>query len=100
MLQQLQVMGAKSFNDTVEGIKYDTTKLLVVLPAPKVVSDARNVAGNDAVYIQFGDSTNFTKHRMHDLPFPLKAELDIEMNSKGYVINSFALPNKPTLAAK
>ncbi len=89
MLQQLTVTGAKSFNDTVEGTLYNTTKIGVLLPVKKVESDTQNAVGFETIYIQLNDSTEFHKYKMADVPYPCVAEVDIEMTSKGYVANSF-----------
>lgn len=89
MEQKFKILGAKSFNDTVEGVKYNTTKLFIELKEKRVISDARNVVGFNVVTIEFGDSTEFTKHKMADLPWPINANLDVEMTTKGMICNSF-----------
>lgn len=91
MEMTLNVLGAKSFNDTVDGARYDNTKLFVMLPEKTVLSDVRNVVGFNAVDIVFGTSVEFTKNNLANVKFPCKAVCDIEITTKGMSCNSFKL---------
>lgn len=97
MLQQMTVLGAKSFNDTVEGTKYDTTKLLMMLPQPHVDSENRKTKGYDCLDVVFGTSANFTKHNMQDIDFPIIAEIDLQPTTKGFEILSFKATHKAVI---
>lgn len=101
MEMQLVVLGAKVFNDSVEGNKYDTTKLLVQLPQKKVNSDTQKTVGYDAVDIPFGTSEEFIKANLarHENDFPMMCELDIEMTTKGYSCNGFKFLYKINMGA-
>lgn len=91
MEQQLTVVGAKSFNDTVDGNKYNNTKLFVMLPEKVVSSDARNVVGFNVVNMEFGTSEEFIKNGLAKIKYPCQAILDVEMTTKGYACNGFKL---------
>lgn len=83
MRQQFKVLGVRRFNDTVEGTKHDFTKVVVETR----FNDSDDKAGFDAVHIPFGKSDQFDK--LKDLPFPLMAELDIEMTTAGFTCRGF-----------
>lgn len=93
MRQQFKVLGVRRFNDTVEGTKHDFTKIVVETP----FNDSDDKAGFDAVHINFGKSENFDK--LKNLPFPVQAELDIEMTTSGFVCRGF-YPSKEATQAK
>lgn len=93
MRQKMRVLGVRRFNDTVEGTKHDFTKVVVETQ----FNDSDDKAGFDAVHIPFGKSDNFDKLR--NLPFPLDAELDIEMTTSGFVCKGFHLPQDKPKAA-
>lgn len=94
MLQKFIILGAKNFNDLVEGTRYDTTKLLIQLPQPSVRSEVRNTAGHDALDVVFGTSLNFNKHKLGEAEYPHVAELDMSMTTKGFEIHSYKFINK------
>ena len=91
------VVGAKSFNDTVEGTLYNTTKLMVLLPQKFVESATQNASGMDVIQIQLNDSSDYKKYNLGAIEYPCNAELDIEMTTKGYLAKSFKLVSKATL---
>lgn len=93
MRQQFKVLGVRRFNDTVEGTKHDFTKIVVETP----FNDSDDKAGFDAVHINFGKSENFDK--LKNLPFPVQAELDIEMTTSGFVCRGF-YPSKEAPQSK
>lgn len=96
MEMEFTVLGAKSFNDSVEGVKYNSTKLFVMLPEKVVSSDSRNVVGFNAITLEFGLSDEFVNHKMASLKYPLKVVLDVEPSTKGFTVHGF----KPVHAAQ
>ncbi|MFL9709352.1 hypothetical protein [Methylobacillus sp. Pita1] len=89
---KVTVLGARFFNDVVEGTKHDFTKIHVVMP---VSTSAGSEVGFNAQTITFGTSTNFEK--LKQLPYPVEAELDLEMTTKGIVCQGFKLVGKSEL---
>lgn len=84
MKQIFQVLGAKGFKGNVEGTDYDSTKLYVVMP----VSEKNGTeAGFNVSVLPFGKSDEF--HKLKGLPFPVQAELDISMTTKGFEVVGF-----------
>lgn len=84
MKMTMTVLGARRFNDTVEGQAYDFTKLRVQMPVP---DESGNEVGYTSTDIPFGTSKNFDQ--LKGLKFPAEYELDIEMTSKGYTCKGF-----------
>lgn len=78
METRVQVLGVKGFKGTVEGVDYDSTTLYVVLPVSK---RSGTEAGFNVKEVKFGKEEEFQK--IKNLPFPVIAELDLEMNTKG-----------------
>ena len=78
MDQRVQVLGCKGYKGEVEGVQYDSTTLYVVLPVSK---RAGTEAGFNVKEVKFGKEEEFQK--MKNLPFPVTAELDLEINTKG-----------------
>ncbi len=77
------VLGARSFNDTIEGQKHDFTKLSVVMENP----ERGTTAGWGAVEIQWGDHSNLDKVKHFSIDqWPMKMELDIKLTTKGYEV--------------
>jgi hypothetical protein len=73
-----QVLGCKGFKGTVEGTSYDSTTLYVVMD----VSEKNGTeAGFNVSSMKFGKESEFQK--LKGLPFPVMAELDIELTTKG-----------------
>lgn len=90
----LLVLGAKSFNGDVEGKKYDSTTLFVVMD----VSERTGASvGQNVVEMKFGTSEEFQK--MRHLPFPCQAELGLRLTTKGYEVASFKALNPAKPAA-
>jgi hypothetical protein len=73
-----QVVGCKGFKGEVEGVNYDSTTLYVLLPVSK---RAGTESGYNVKEVKYGKEDEFQK--LKGLPFPLKAELDLEINTKG-----------------
>lgn len=73
-----QVLGCKGFKGQVEGTNYDSTTLYVVMD----VSEKNGTeAGYNVANMKFGKEEEFQKLR--GLPFPVQAELDVELTTKG-----------------
>ncbi|MFL9611418.1 hypothetical protein ACW4YW_04700 [Methylobacillus pratensis] len=89
---KVTVLGARFFNDVVEGTKHDFTKIHVVMP---VSTSAGSEVGFNAQTITFGTAANFEK--LKQLPYPVEAELDLEMTTKGIVCQGFKLVGKSEL---
>lgn len=79
-----RVLGAKGFKGTVDGQSFDSTKLYVELP---VSERAGTEVGYNAAPVPFGKADEFEK--LKGLPFPIKAELDLEMTTKGMECHAF-----------
>lgn len=90
---KLTVLGARKFNDVVEGTKYDFTKLIVMLG---VSTSSGNEVGFNAQVIPFLNSDEFAK--IHHHTYPCEAELDIELTTKGMVCHGFKHVGKSSLA--
>ncbi len=84
MGQKFLVLGAKKFKGDVEGTFYDSTKLFVVMN----VSEKNGTAvGKSVLEMPFGLSDEFDK--ICKLPFPLDAELEVNMTTRGYECEGF-----------
>ncbi|MBW7902265.1 MAG: hypothetical protein H3C26_12340 [Rhodocyclaceae bacterium] len=81
---KFQILGAKGFKGEVEGTNYDSTTIYVVMP---VSERAGTEKGFNAHPIKFGKSDEFAK--MKNLPFPIEAELDLTLTTKGYECHGF-----------
>ena len=75
---RMTVMGAKCFNDVVEGTKYDNTKVFIETPMNE---QGGNAVGFAAAEYQWGTSDNF--HKIKGLNFPFDADCVIEMVTNG-----------------
>lgn len=79
-----QVLGAKGNKGDYEGTLYDYTKLRVVMD----VSEKNGTEfGYDVKEMPVGKSDELVKFK--DLPFPIMAELEIELTTKGPEVVSF-----------
>lgn len=78
MEARYEVLGVKGFVGDVEGQHYDSTTLRVKLPVSKT---AGTEAGFDCKDVKFGKEAEFQK--LKGLPFPVFADLDIELTTKG-----------------
>lgn len=90
MKQVFQVLGAKGFKGNIDGQQFDSTKLYVVME----VSERNGTeVGFNAAALPFGKADEFEK--IKGLSFPMQAELDITMTTKGIEVVGFkALPAK------
>lgn len=73
-----QVLGCKGFKGTVEGQNFDSTTLYVVM---EVSEKNGTEAGYNVLPVKFGKEEEFQK--IKHLPFPIMAELEIELTTKG-----------------
>ena len=94
MHDRYQVLGCKGFKGEVEGVSYDSSTLYVVLPVSK---RAGTEAGYNVKEVKFGKEDEFQK--LKGLPFPIMAELDLEVNTKGIECFGFKAIT-PSAAAK
>lgn len=78
MKMQFLVLGARMFNDTVDGQKHDFTKLAVVMDFP---DSNKNAVGQNSVELNWGTHENF--HSIKDLQYPCQFELDVNPTTKG-----------------
>lgn len=79
-----QVLGCKGFKGDIDGQKFDSTKLYVVMD----VSERNGTeVGQNASALPFGKEEEFQK--LKHLPFPLQAELVISMTTKGPEVVGF-----------
>lgn len=84
-----QVLGAKGFKGNVDGTDYDSCKLYVLMD----VSDkAGTEVGFNASPLAFGKSDEF--HKLKHLTFPLQAELEMKLTTKGMEIVGFTPKQK------
>jgi len=84
VVQTVTVLGAKKFKGDVEGNHYDSTKLYVALEVSERGGSEIGMAG--AVW-PFGKSDEFDK--MKHLAFPVRAELTVEITTKGPEVLGF-----------
>lgn len=90
---QVTILGARQFNDIVEGTKYDFTKVRVLMPVP---DGAQNEVGFSQVEMQWGTHENFAK--LETMKFPVQVEVELTATSKGYEFNGI-VSAKPVQAA-
>lgn len=81
---QLLVVGAKSFKGDVEGKSYDSTTLFVLMDLSERSGTS---VGQNVVEMKFGKSDEFEK--LKHLPFPVNAELALNLTTKGYEVEGF-----------
>lgn len=79
MQQKLRVLGARKFNDSVEGKTYNFTKLRIELPVPR---NAENEMGCNVVEALYGKADAYEELR-RDYKFPCECFVDLEVTSKG-----------------
>lgn len=92
--QQFTVLGAKGFKGDIEGQKFDSTKLYVMMDCP----DKGTELGFNASPLPFGKSDEFEKIKASNLSFPLVAELTVNATTKGFEVVAFSPIKKATVA--
>ena len=94
MQGNLTVIGVKQFKGEVEGVNFDHTKLLVMLPFPRARAETNN--GFDVIEAPFGNHENFKQ--FSGRKFPLVIDADYEITTKGIEIFEAKLPQpKPNV---
>lgn len=89
------VLGARCFNDTVDGQHHDFTKLAVVMDFP---DSNKNAVGQNAVELNWGDHKNFAT--IKDLSYPCQFELDVNPTIKGLeLVGAKPIPASSKVAA-
>lgn len=89
--QKFTVLGARHFNDSIEGQKHDFTKLRVQMEVPGA---SKLECGFNASEWAWGDHENYGK--IKHLPFPVEMELTVQATTKGFEV----LAAKPVVAVK
>jgi hypothetical protein len=79
MQGNLTIVGVKQFKGAVEGLNFDHTKLMVMLPFPRARAEVN--AGFDVIEVPYGTSDNFAQFKGRK--FPLVVEADYEVTTKG-----------------
>ncbi len=81
MQQKMLVLGARRFNDSVDGKTYNFTKLRIAYPVPRNSENECGVAcpPNDAL---FGKADSYDE-LIKRFKFPCECLLDLEVTSKG-----------------
>jgi len=79
--QRLVVLGARHFNDSIEGQKHDFTKLRVQMDVPDA---SKTEVGKNVTEMLWGDHENFIK--VKHLPFPVEMELSLNATTKGFEV--------------
>lgn len=89
--QRIIVLGARHFNDTIEGQKHDFTKVRVQMEVP---AGSKTEIGFNSSEWPWGDSSNFSK--IKHLPFPCECEMQVQATTKGFEV----VDMKPLAPAK
>ena len=75
---QVKVLGAKKFNDTIDGQHHDFTKVFIEMPLDDKTGNAKGFAAQE---MNWGDSNEFSK--ISHLPFPFVADVTVELVTSG-----------------
>jgi len=89
--QRLTVLGARHFNDSIEGVKHDFTKLRVMMDVPE---SSKTEVGKNVSEMVWGDHENYGK--VKHLPFPVEMDMTLNATTKGFEV----LDVKPVAAVK
>ncbi|POA98059.1 hypothetical protein C2134_13635 [Chromobacterium sinusclupearum] len=89
----MKIMGAKRFNDVVDGTRYDNTKLFAEV---KLNDKTGNAIGFAASEFEWGTSENFSQ--ISNLKFPFMAECEMEMVTNGKVSKTVIHSLRPVTA--
>lgn len=92
MESKIRVLGARRFNDAVEGKSYNFTKVRLEMPVPR---NSENELGTNVVEANYGDASKFVE-LMAMGKFPMDCLVDLEPSSKGFDVVSI----KPAMEAK
>ncbi len=92
MQGNLTLVGVKQFKGKVEGLDFDHTKLMVMLPFPRARAETNK--GFDVVEAPWGKSNNFETFK--NAKFPVQVECEYEVTTKGLEIFELKLIQPPT----
>ncbi len=93
--QEMIILGAKRSQGVLEnGNRYDSTKIYVQTP----MKNTGDQVGFATVEYNWGDSNNF--YKLRDLPFPLKATVELELVTNGKTSQMIVVDVKPVLDKK
>jgi hypothetical protein len=81
IVQDMTVLGARHFNDSIEGQKHDFTKLRVMMDVPE---NSKTEVGLNASEMVWGDHSNFAK--VEKLAFPVVMRLTLNATTKGFEV--------------
>jgi len=88
-----QVVGAKAGKGDFNGVKYDYTKLNVLLEQKKYPLDSDQwTAGVDVDCYSIGDSGK--RHTLNSIVFPCTMELELDITTKGNVVVGYKVITK------
>jgi ABC-type uncharacterized transport system ATPase component len=90
-----KVLGAKCFNDTIDGQKFDSTTIFVEMALDESRGTAKGFASQN---MGWGSSEEFQK--IKHLPFPFEAELTVELVTSGKTQKQRIVALKPIGAAR
>lgn len=91
MQGNLTIVGVKRFEGEVEGVKFNHTKLLVLLPFPRARAETNR--GFDVVESNYGKQENFEKFQ--GLKFPAVIDAEYEVTTKGLEVFEAKLVQPP-----
>jgi len=92
---QAKIMGAKKFNDTIDGQHHDFTKLFIETELDESRDNAVGFAHSE---YNFGTSAEYDK--LKHLPFPFLADLTIELSTTGKRETKRVIALKPVQSAQ
>lgn len=93
--QQLTITGMKSSKGEFEGTAYDSTKVYAMTDMDETKGNAKGFA---TVEYPFGKSDEFEKFKQ--LPYPFKADCEMEFVTSGKAQKMILLSIKPLVAVK
>lgn len=91
MQGNLTVVGVKQFKGEVEGVNFDHTKLLLLLPFPRARAESNK--GFDVTEAPFGTHKNFEQFK--NLKFPVVVDAEYEVTTKGIEVFEVRLVQNP-----
>lgn len=91
MQGNLTIVGAKQFKGEVEGVSFNHTKLLLLLPFPRARAETNK--GFDVIEAPYGTHENFQK--FINVKFPCTIDADYEVTTKGVEVFEAKLIQAP-----
>lgn len=80
----IQVIGVRKFNDTIDGKPFDFCKVRALVPVDEANG---NEKGFNVVEYPYGEASNIALFAGLTFPFPATAELEIAMKGKNQIVN-------------